>query len=363
MGKGIAGVVINSKCANACTGEQGLKDAKQMSFLAGEATGRNLGKDGERFLVMSTGVIGKLLDMNKIKEGIHNASLCLQGDYDSWVNAASAIMTTDTTYKFVHHKFRGTRNDDSDLVIAGIAKGSGMINPNMATMLSVLVTNENISPSALDVALHKAVNKSFNRISVDGDTSTNDMVAVLSSGEGKGRIELEDTKPNSPKYASFCSFQEHLTDVCIDLAKKLVKDGEGATKFVEINVQNAKSDEDAHTVAKSVANSLLVKTALFGCDANWGRIMCAVGYSGANVIPSQASLNISSIASVSSLPVSISLFTKGRPEDVDETLASKIMKAPEIKINVDLANGNSNTTVWTSDLSFDYVKINTDYRS
>ena len=330
-------VVVNSGCANACTGEVGLADAKTMAQVTAEA----LRIKTEDVLVASTGVIGVNLPMEKIVAGIKEAALALSDKNDADIQAA--IMTTDTIPKASAYEFE---LDGKLVKIAGISKGSGMIHPNMATTLSFITTDAAISPAILKKALIHANELSFNMITVDGDTSTNDMVSVLANGLAENK--LIDSE-GSPAYGVFA---EALTKVCVDLAKLIVKDGEGATKFLEIKVTEALTFEDAKEAAMTVAKSPLVKTAFFGQDPNWGRILCAVGYSKASVDPQKVSLSIG--------PMSI--VTNGlKTPQVDTDALTKIMSAKEIAINIKLGLGSAEATVWTCDLSYEYVKINGEY--
>ncbi|MDI3533659.1 MAG: glutamate N-acetyltransferase / amino-acid N-acetyltransferase [Thermosediminibacterales bacterium] len=330
-------VVVNSGNANACTGTQGISNAKRMA----ELTAKLLRINSSDVLVASTGVIGVQLPMNKIEKGIKEAVKNLKTDGGK--EAACAIMTTDTFQKTVAVK---TEIGGAEITIGGIAKGSGMIHPNMATMLGFITTDVKITTSLLKKALKESVEKSFNMITVDGDTSTNDMVAVLANGLANNNVietEGED----------FEKFKSALDEVTVTLAKAIVRDGEGATKFIEVEVKGAETFEDAKTVAMAVANSNLVKTAFFGEDANWGRIVCAAGYSGANVVPEKLDLFVKDFK----------LVENGTPTDYSEEEVSEYLKNKELKITIDLGLGNQKATAWTCDLSYDYVKINGSYRT
>ncbi len=345
----IHAVVINSGCANACTGLQGLEDAKQMACTAAAA----LGHECFDALVMSTGVIGRRLDMEKIGYGIVDAAAQLSPD--GWEDAARAIMTTDTRPKLfsVLRSLLSEENQGQtiqNITIAGIAKGAGMIHPNMATMLALLVTDATISADCLDLALRHAVDRSFHCITVDGDTSTNDTVLVLANGMA-GNPEITD-----PASLAFTAFQDGLTHVAAELAKMIVRDAEGATKFVTVRVTGAPSYAEARQAAMSVARSNLVKTALFGEDPNWGRVLAAVGYSGVEVDPERLGLWFGNGAG-QRLP----LVAHGEPLAYDEGQAHALLNHPEIEITVDLALGEAEATVWTCDLSYDYVRINAEY--
>lgn len=265
----VSAVVINSGCANACTGDKGERDA--------EATIAKIQQLGlGRSLVMSTGVIGPFLNMEKIYQGLADSAAKLSPA--GWEDVSRAIMTTDTRPKLFTRTYSGL---SKSFTMTGVAKGAGMIHPNMATMLGVLTTDFNISPECLKDAVRYAADRSFNSISVDGDTSTNDTFAVLANGlSGAPRVD----SLSSPEYLYF---RQSLTDAAIELSKMLVRDGEGVTKFVTVVVEGAKTYEEARQVATSICKSSLVKTAFFGQDANWGRVICAVGYSGADIDPTK----------------------------------------------------------------------------
>ncbi len=327
---GLRGVAINSGCANACTGEGGLADAAAMAAGA-EAVA---GLPPRSVAVMSTGVIGPRLPMAKITAGL--AAAAAQLSPDGWDVASRAIMTTDTRPKVAFRQVDGIR-------LFGMAKGAGMIHPNMATMLATVVTDADIAPDALDAMLRKAAAASFNSISIDGDTSTNDTLLMLANGAA-GPVDAG-------------RFAAALTDLCADLAQQIVRDGEGATKFITVTVQGAVSDEDARRAAKAVANSPLVKTAFYGGDANWGRILAAVGYSGAEVDPARADLWIEGERG------KLQLVAAGQPLAYSEELATAIFQAAEISVTVELGLAAGRATVWTCDLSHAYVDINGSYRT
>lgn len=331
-------IVVNAGCANACTGELGLVNAKEMARLAAA----ELDIAAEEVLVASTGVIGVQLPMDKVAAGIKKAVAALaESNHDS---ARQAIMTTDTFPKSVAVEFA---LGNVPVRIAGIAKGSGMIHPNMATMLAFITTDAAITPQLLKQALTDAVAVSFNMITVDGDTSTNDMASVLANGLANNAL-IEDA--GSPEYNNFSIA---LREVCICLAKQIARDGEGATKFLEVNVRGAVSFEDAKKAAMAIAKSPLVKTAFFGQDPNWGRILCAVGYSEAAADPAKVSLTIGDVTIVSG----------GMGTDVDEQVLRAAMAAHDIEIVVDLGLGSSEATVWTCDFSYEYIKINGEYHT
>lgn len=328
-------VLINSGIANACTGEKGLKDAwETVSYVS---QGLNIKK--EYVAVISTGKIGEFLPLNKIKAGVEKAISGL--DYAGGEEAAEAILTTDTRKKEVAVNFI---LGGKEVRIGGMAKGSGMINPNMATMLGLVTSDISISQELLKSALQQAVEKTFNMISVDGDTSTNDMVVVMANGLAENRM-IEEKDDN------YYKFYQALYFVIEYLAKCIAKDGEGATKMIEVEVKNALSFAEAKKVAKAVINSPLVKTAIFGNDPNWGRILAAVGYSGAEVVPDKVDLYLKEKIVENGQPLKFSR------QNIHEYLDS----SNEIKIVIDLKMGEENATAWGCDLTYDYVKINTKY--
>lgn len=333
----VRAIVVNSGCANACTGEQGLADARTMAH----ETAKALHLDDCEVLVASTGVIGVNLPMAEIRSGISQTAQALAKT--GYEQMQAAIMTTDTFPKSTAYEFT---LDGKTCKIAGIAKGAGMIHPNMATMLAFITTDAAIEPALLQQALKEAVELSFNMISVDGDTSTNDTVAVLANGQA-GNAPVADA--GSPAYRAFYTA---LKTVCTDLAQLIVRDGEGATKFLEINVTGAVSFADAKLAAMAIAKSPLVKTAFFGQDPNWGRILCAVGYSGAASKPDKTSLTIGGLTIVVNGQGAAG-FDTGRLKEV--------MAAKDIAITVELGMGDAAATVWTCDFSYDYVKINGEY--
>jgi glutamate N-acetyltransferase/amino-acid N-acetyltransferase len=336
----VSAVVVNAGCANACTGSQGILDAQAMAHM----TGRLLNVPEEEVLVASTGVIGVNMPMGKVAEGIKAAVAVL---HESGAAAAeAAIMTTDTFSKSCAYEFQ---IGNVPVRIAGMAKGSGMIHPNMATMLAFITTDAAVSPAVLQMALKKAVDISFNMISVDGDTSTNDMVSMMANGLAGNKI-LDCCDDDDADYGEFTAA---LTQVCVSLAKQIARDGEGATKFLEINVTGAANNEDAKKVAMSVAKSPLVKTAFFGEDPNWGRIVCAAGYAGAEVDPEKISLVIGDVCIVKA----------GEGVASDEADLRKLMSAHDIAIMLDLNLGKGQATVWSCDLSYEYVKINGEYHT
>ena len=328
-------VLINSGIANACTGEKGLKDAwETVSYVS---QGLNIKK--EYVAVFSTGKIGEFLPLNKIKAGVEKAISGL--DYAGGKEAAEAILTTDTRKKEVAVNFT---LGGKEVRIGGMAKGSGMINPNMATMLGLISSDISISQELLKSALQQAVEKTFNMISVDGDTSTNDMVVAMANGLAENRM-IEEKDDN------YYKFYQALYLVIEYLAKCIAKDGEGATKMIEVEVKNALSFTEAKKVAKAVINSPLVKTAIFGNDPNWGRILAAVGYSGAEVVADKVDLYLKEKIVENGQPLKFSR------QNIHEYLDS----SNEIKIVIDLKMGEENATAWGCDLTYDYVKINTKY--
>jgi glutamate N-acetyltransferase / amino-acid N-acetyltransferase len=345
---GLRAVAINAGCANACTGEAGLADAGAMAGLAEVA----LGLPRRSAAVMSTGVIGPRLPMDRIAAGIQQAAGELSPD--GWDAASRAIMTTDTRPKTAFREIGGVR-------IFGMCKGAGMIHPNMATMLATVVTDAVVEPALLAGLLREAVDVSFNCISVDGDMSTNDTVLLLANGASGLKLDAPLRGRGSSETSAFASA---LTLLCTDLAQQIVRDGEGATKFITIRVESAASDADARAAAKAVANSPLVKTAFYGGDANWGRILAAIGYSGATVEPAKADLWIAAGRGEVTPPLPApQLGHSGQPLPYSEEAASAIFAGPEIAATVKLGLGEGQATVWTCDLSHDYVDINGHYRT
>ena len=331
-------IIVNSGCANACTGAQGLVDAKAMAHI----TGQLLDIDDEEVIVSSTGIIGVPLQMDKIEAGIKMAVAEL--NEQGYEQATTAIMTTDTFPKSCAYEFE---IGGKTVRIAGIAKGSGMIHPNMATMLCFITTDAAVTPKVLKQALTQAIDVSFNMISVDGDSSTNDMTSVLANGlAGNALIETTDSK-------EYGELVDALTKVCIYLAQQVVRDGEGATKFLEITVQGAASLSDAKKATLAIAKSPLVKTAFFGEDANWGRILCAVGYSEAAAAQDKISLAIGDVIIVKD----------GVGIAFDEQNLKAIMSEQDIMVTVDLGMGTHKATMWTCDFSYEYVKINGEYHT
>jgi glutamate N-acetyltransferase / amino-acid N-acetyltransferase len=329
-------VAINSGCANACTGEQGMADAREMAAAVAGA----LGIDERLVLVCSTGVIGVTLPMARIRAGASLAAAALSptgGD-----DAAHAILTTDTVDKQVAVRLE---IDGCDVTVGGMCKGSGMIEPMMATLLGFVTTDAAIGARALDAALRQAVEVSFNRVVVDGDRSTNDTLIALANGAAGNRA----LDPAHPRWGAFVAA---LTHVCTELAKKLVLDGEGATKFVTVRVTGARNDGDAQKAARAVSKSALVKTAWFGNDPNWGRVIAAVGYSGADVDDQQAQIYYGDVCA----------YDRGRVADAARLKELQaVMRHPAFDVTVNLNLGTGADTIYTCDFSYDYVKINADY--
>lgn len=342
-GGNIQAIVVNSGNANACTGEPGMVDARKMASVTAECLGL---KEGE-VLVSSTGVIGAPLPIDKIVEGIKNNYKTLDTSKESSDKAAEAIMTTDTFSKKISIELE---IDGKVVTIGGIAKGSGMIHPNMGTMLGFITTDVAIERDLLDEILKTSTLDSYNMISVDGDTSTNDTVIVMANGQA------ENTKITS-KDENYDKFKEALHFVNTNLSKQIIKDGEGAGKFLAVTVEGAATKEDARVLTKSVINSSLVKTAFFGEDANWGRIVCALGYTGIEFDLNKTSINFTSDGK------RVDLMENGIPLEFSEDQAKSVLSAVEIEVNISLGEGSETATAWGCDLSYDYVEINAEYRT
>lgn len=339
----VQALVVNSGNANACTADQGLADALQMAAT----TASLFGLTEKQVLVCSTGVIGVPLPMGVVNEGIKSCAKQIGESRQAAAEAAEAICTTDTFAKEVAVEMNiGGRA----VRIGGMAKGSGMIHPNMATMLSFITTDANIAKDDLQQLLGTSIIDSYNMISVDGDTSTNDTVLVLANGQSGISPLVRGTK-------EWEVFEEAFLYVHTALAKLIVRDGEGAGKFIEVNVKGAKDKPTAQTLARSVITSNLVKTAFFGSDANWGRILCAMGYSGANFDPSAVDLFFHSDKG------RIQVVAKGVPIAFDEGIAKTILLEKEVSVLALLSDGEGEGTAWGCDLSYEYVRINGDYRS
>jgi glutamate N-acetyltransferase/amino-acid N-acetyltransferase len=338
-------VVINTKCANACTGPQGMVNAQDTAEFVAEAVGCKR----EQVFVMSTGVIGTQLPMDKIKHGVELSFAALARE--NWEDAAEAMMTTDTRPKLASIK---TLTVDGQYTIAGISKGAGMIAPNMATMLGVIVTDAILDVEMAQQFLKEAVNVTFNRIVVDGDTSTNDMVILMANGASNTRLQTD---------YDIQQFQTNLTAVCRKLAQDIVRDGEGATKFITLHITGAADDKMADKIAHTIATSALVKTAFFGNDANWGRIIAAAGRAGVEFNPNQARLWMSPGEELYEGDPGLLLFEKGMPTDYSEHDASEIIREPSVYVTLDCGDGEGEAIIWTCDLSHDYVSINAEYRT
>jgi glutamate N-acetyltransferase/amino-acid N-acetyltransferase len=333
-------VVANAGNANACTGQPGLANARQMQQLAADS----LECRPDQVLVLSTGVIGVQMPMDKIHRGITQAAAQLSPAGGR--AAAQAIMTTDTQPK---HLALQLDLPGGKVILGGIAKGAGMIHPNMATMLGILTTDAIVSPGLLDRLLREAVDSSFNRISIDGDTSTNDTVLLLANGASGVTVTGEQSE---------AQFEEGLIYLCTELAKMIVRDGEGATKFVEIRVRGCRTEADAHAIAQTIATSPLVKTAFAGSDANWGRILAAAGRAGVAFDPNQIGLWVGATHATE-----LQLVAAGTPTDYSEADAAAIFSRAELSVQLELAEGDAMTTMWTCDLTHEYITINGDYRT
>lgn len=342
-GKPMHAVVINSGIANACTGKEGFDACEATS----KAVEKYLGVPYDTVAVASTGVIGMQLPVDKLVAGVEKMSATLDSSIEAGTNASKAIMTTDTVNKEVAVTFTVA---GKEVTLGGMSKGSGMIHPNMCTMLAFLSSDVAIKKSLLQEALSDVVKDTFNMITVDGDTSTNDTLMVMCNGLA-GNIEISD------KGADYDTFKEALAYVCEFLAKKMAADGEGATKLFEAKVVNAKTKDDARTLARAVVGSNLSKAAIYGCDANFGRFLCAMGYSG--VTFDQNDVELFFVSEVGKLQV----FDHGTPLTFDEDFATNIMKAEAVTILIDMHEGDATSTAWGCDLTYDYVKINADYRS
>lgn len=334
-GAHLQAVVVNSANANACTGEQGLLDAYEMR----QKTADILGIEPELVAVSSTGVIGEYLNMKKIREGISvlGQTKPCEGAFEE------AILTTDTVAKKTCFELM---IGDKKVTIGGAAKGSGMIHPNMATMLGFVTTDASVEEGALNRALREITDVSFNQITVDGDTSTNDMVLVMANGCAENEC-LHEAHEKWPV------FKKGLELVCKDLAKQIARDGEGATKLIEARVTGAKSNLEAQVIAKKIVGSNLVKTAIYGTDANWGRIIVAIGDSAASVAPEQLEIHLGGQC----------LFRNNEPQPFSEELAKEYLKKSEVQIIVQMSEGEGTGTAWGCDLTYEYVKINASYRT
>ena len=335
-------IAANSGNANACAPE-GMENALRMRAALAKALDIAEGQA----LVSSTGVIGQRLNIEAVEAGIPLAAELLTHDAEGSDAAARAIMTTDTTKKEFACKFSV---GGKTAVMGGIAKGSGMIHPNMGTMLCYITTDCAIAAPLLKTALKTACGATFNRISVDGDTSTNDSLVILANG-------LAENPVISGEGEDYDAFVFALTDICTRLARAMAADGEGAKHLITCAVSGAASDEDAGVLSKSVVGSTLTKAAVFGCDANWGRVLCALGYSGVEFDPEKVDITFKSGAG------SVAVCSKGRGLDFDEELAKRVLSEPEVEILADMGAGDAKAVCWGCDLTYDYVRINGDYRT
>lgn len=331
----LKGVIVNSAIANACTGEQGLKDAYDMQAACADM----LGVAPDYIAVSSTGVIGECLEMDKIKKGIAELkeAKAEKGHFEE------AILTTDTVIKNTAYTLK---IDGKEIIISGAAKGSGMIHPNMATMLGFVTTDANVEQEALQQALRDITDVTFNQITVDGETSTNDMVLVMANGMAQNDA-LNEEHPEWPL------FKEGLKLACEDLAKEIARDGEGATKLIEAKVAGAKNNLEAGIIAKKIVGSSLVKTAVYGTDANWGRIVGAIGHSAASVTPEEVEVYLGGQC----------LFKHNEPQPFSEEEAKAYLEQDEITIFIQMSEGKGEAAAWGCDLTYDYVKINASYRT
>jgi glutamate N-acetyltransferase/amino-acid N-acetyltransferase len=334
----IRAIVVNAGNANACTGPRGMDDARQMAAL----TAYGLRCQPDQVLVLSTGVIGRHLDMDKLTQGIAAVTSAAAAQHGAPV-AARAIMTTDTRPKVANATFEVAGRP---VVISGMCKGSGMIHPNMATMLAIVTTDAAVAPALLRDALRQAAGRSFNCVSVDGDMSTNDTLLLLASGASEATI--------GP--AQLPEFAAALTEVCIDLARQVARDGEGATRLIEIRVAGAADEAQAHTVGDSIARSPLFKCAVHGGDPNWGRVLCAAGYSGAEIDADKLSLSFGAPSTAQ-----VHVVANGLPIDYVEQEAAALLREDPVYVNLDLGLGQAAATVWTCDFSKEYVEINAHY--
>ncbi len=335
----IRAVVVNSGNANACTGEQGMLDAREMASLAAS----RLALQPEQILICSTGVIGMPMPMDKISSGIKEAAQRLSGESQSGRDVAEAILTTDTAPKTVAYR---AYLPAGSFHLAGIAKGAGMICPDMATMLAFLFTDVTISRALLRKLFQDAVERSFNSITIDGDTSTNDTALILANGASLG-VEIVEGTPGCDLFSKL------LNQACRELAEMIIQDGEGVTKVITLNIEGAPDPAAARILARTVLNSPLVKTAFYGEDANWGRIIAALGYAGVPFDPSRVDIHIG--------PIQVA--SRGGAVAFDEAAAKAVLKQREVTVSVNLHAGPAAITAWGTDLSHEYVSINSNYRS
>lgn len=331
----IRGVIINSGNANACTGQQGMEDAKWMTSLAASA----LDFPAESMLVCSTGVIGHLLPRGVLEAGIPNVAATISPKPESFLSAAEAIMTTDTVSK---QSSRTVNIGGASVTISAAAKGAAMIAPNMATMLAVVMTDAVLEVEQAQSWLKAAVDQSFNSISIDGHMSTSDTVLLLANGAASSRVESDDDEQR---------FRDALGEVCQELAQKIIRDAEGAEHFITIQVSGLRNNDDASRVARHVADSALVKTAITGNDPNWGRIVSAAGYAGVEFRESETSLRLNGFL----------LYEQGLPTQFDAAAVSQSLESGEVEIDLTFASGNGSARFWTSDLTQEYVRLNSEY--
>lgn len=345
----VQAVVVNTGIANAGCGAEGMAVCEETAAYAAEV----LGLAKEEVLVGSTGVIGPVIDMEKLRKGIDLLVPALSDTEEAGTEASKAIMTTDTVNKETAVMIELPAKDGSGTVkvtLGGMSKGSGMIHPNMCTMLGYIATDAAIEKSLLKKALSAVVPDTFNMITVDGDTSTNDTLLILANG-------LAENQPITEEDESYCLFKEALTIVCRTLAVKMAADGEGASKLIEVCVKHADTKENARILARSVVGSSLVKAMVFGKDANCGRILCALGYAGSQFDPAVIRVDMTGEGGA------ICFYTDGRIQEFDEELALKLLSEDKIHIDCDMAMGDAEATAWGCDLTYDYVSINADYRS
>ncbi len=333
------GIIINSGNANACVGDEGLSDADTMAAAVAHA----IGCHPDAILTGSTGVIGKRLDMNAVLSGVTQATRLLDTSEEAGHRAEKAIMTTDLIAKEGVVRIQA---GGQTITLAGMAKGSGMIHPNMATMIGVMTTDARIAQPLLQQMLRDVTGRTFNRVSVDGDTSVCDMVVIMANG----RSQAPEIQPGTPEATLF---QEAMTTLATHLSRLIARDGEGATKLIDIVVNGAATPEDAYKIVLAVGRSPLVKTAMFGEDANWGRILTAAGYSGADFDPAGCDIYLGSLK----------VCAHGNALLFDESEAKKVLKKDEIQIRIELQDGGFSDRLWTCDFSYDYVKINGSYRT
>jgi glutamate N-acetyltransferase/amino-acid N-acetyltransferase len=333
----LRGVVVNAGCANAGTGMAGYSNAERMSGIASDSCGGGMNE----FLVCSTGTIGTQLPMDRVEAAIRSAARNSSSEREAFHNFAKSILTTDTVEKIAWAEFK---SEGKTVRIVGCAKGSGMMCPNMATLLSFVMTDAAVPVDVLQASLERAVASTLNCMTVDGDTSTNDTLLLFSNGASGVEISGGPLQQE---------FDLHLTRVLTSLTKQLARDGEGATKLIEVKVTEARDFSQARTVGLAIANSNLVKTAIYGRDANWGRILCAAGYSGVEIRPELVSVKLGPLT----------LFLQGEPQPLDEEAATQVLSSEFVPIEVAIGLGDQSATVWTCDLTEKYIEINGAYRT